>query len=75
MDIGCVNTYGIDGAYLLRSLSIRSNLEAALRALPALGIAGTNLTVPHKETALNICDHVDDTARHIGAVNTVVVQE
>ena len=65
--------YGIDGAYLPFSVD-PANLEAALRSLPALGIAGTNLTVPHKETALNICDHVDDTARHIGAVNTVVVQ-
>ena len=65
--------YGIDGAYLPFSVD-PANLEAALRALPALGIAGTNLTVPHKETALEICDRIDDTARHIGAVNTVVVQ-
>ena len=53
--------YGIDGAYLPFSVD-PANLEAALRALPALGIAGTNLTVPHKETALAICDDIDDTA-------------
>ena len=68
-----LNEYGIDAAYLPFSVDPAS-LEVALRALPALGIAGTNLTVPHKEAALEICDHVDEAARHIGAVNTVVVQ-
>lgn len=64
--------YGIDGAYLPFPVE-PTDLEAALRALPALGIAGTNLTVPHKEAALEICDHIDDTAKHIGAVNTIIV--
>ena len=65
--------YGIDGVYLPFSVD-PINLEAALRALPALGIVGINLTVPHKEAALEICDYVDDTARWIGAVNTIIVQ-
>ena len=65
--------YDIDGAYLPFSVD-PINLEAALRALPDLGIAGTNLTVPHKEAALEICDQVDDIASRIGAVNTIVVQ-
>jgi shikimate dehydrogenase len=65
--------YGIDGAYLPFPVA-PENLESALRALPKLGIAGTNLTVPHKEAALQICDRVDDVARRIGAVNTVVVE-
>ena len=68
-----LNEYGIDAAYLPFSVDPAS-LEVALRALPALGIAGANLTVPHKEAALEICDRVDETARHIGAVNTVVIQ-
>ncbi|MBC8451932.1 MAG: shikimate dehydrogenase [Rhodospirillaceae bacterium] len=65
--------YGIDGAYLPFPVA-PENIETALRALPTLGIAGTNLTVPHKEAALTICDRVDDVARRIGAVNTVVVE-
>ncbi|MGB0554569.1 MAG: shikimate dehydrogenase [Alphaproteobacteria bacterium] len=65
--------YGIDGAYLPFPVA-PENIEAALRALPKLGIGGTNLTVPHKEAALHICDRVDDVARRIGAVNTVVVE-
>ena len=48
-------------------------LRAALRALPALGFSGCNLTIPHREAALAIVDTVDPLARRVGAVNTVVV--
>jgi len=64
--------YGIDGAYL--PLPVRpEKLEAALRALPVLGFAGCNLTIPHKEAALKLIDRIDPLAKRIGAVNTVVV--
>ena len=46
-------------------------LESALKALPSLGIVGVNLTIPHKEMALGIVDHVTERAREVGAVNTV----
>ena len=47
--------YGLTGAYV--PLAIKAEgLEAALRALPALGFAGCNLTIPHKEAALRIVD-------------------
>ena len=65
--------YGIDGAYI--PLAVHPDrLENALRALPALGFAGANLTMPHKEEALKIVDICDETATRIGAVNTVVVR-
>ena len=66
--------YGIDGSYLPFPVE-PANLKVALRALPILGISGTNLTVPHKEAALEICDRVDKTAWRIGAVNTVIVEQ
>jgi len=47
------------------------NLGAALRGLPALGIIGVNLTIPHKEAALAYCDTITGEARDIGAVNTI----
>jgi shikimate dehydrogenase len=40
-----------------------------------LGIVGANVTVPHKEAAFAACDDVDETAKRIGAVNTLVVRE
>jgi len=64
--------HGIEGAYVPLAVE-PGRLEAALRALPALGFAGCNLTIPHKEAALNFLDHVDPAAARIGAVNCVVV--
>jgi shikimate dehydrogenase len=64
--------HGLTGAYL--PLTVRTEgLRAALRALPALGFSGCNLTIPHKEAALAIVDRVDPVARRIGAMNCVVV--
>jgi len=64
--------YGLTGTYV--PLAIKAeHLRAALRALPALGFSGCNLTIPHKEPALAIVDKVDPLARRIGAVNCVVV--
>ena len=51
----------------------RDGLGDALRGLPALGIAGVNVTVPHKEAALAYLDETTDDARAIGAVNTIQV--
>lgn len=42
-----------------------------VRALPAAGFQGINVTVPHKEAALALADHATDTARAIGAANTL----
>jgi shikimate dehydrogenase len=40
-------------------------------ALGAVEAVGANVTVPHKQTAVTVCDHVTDEARLIGAVNTL----
>jgi shikimate dehydrogenase len=41
--------------------------------LAARGLRGVNLTVPHKEAACALVDTLDPAARHIGAVNLVLV--
>jgi len=38
----------------------------------ALGLAGLNVTVPHKEAVLPHCDALTPLARRVGAVNTIV---
>ena len=65
--------YQIDGAYVPLPVP-PERLEQALGALPALGFAGTNLTIPHKEAALLLVDRRSPAAERIGAVNTVVVE-
>jgi shikimate dehydrogenase len=62
----------IDGAYAALAVT-PEDLEDSLRALPEQGFAGVNLTVPHKEAAVSIVDTLDTVAKHIGAVNTIVV--
>jgi shikimate dehydrogenase len=66
--------YGIDGAYVPLAIA-PGDFEQAIRALPKLGFAGCNVTMPHKEAALQVVDQVDPAAKRIGAVNTIVVAE
>ena len=68
-----LHRYRIDGAYVPLAVP-PERLEQALRALPALGFAGVNLTIPHKEPAALLVDRLAPTAERIGAVNTVVVE-
>jgi len=49
-------------------------LAEALRLLPKAGFIGSNFTIPHKAALLPLLDAVDDHARKIGVVNTVVVE-
>ena len=48
--------------------------DATLRGLAPLGFSGCNVTIPHKERALSIVDHVDPVARRIGAISCVIVR-
>jgi shikimate dehydrogenase len=64
--------YGIDGEYTAQAVE-PDNLAAALKSLPKKNWRGCNLTLPHKETAVEILDSLDEVAESIGAVNTVVV--
>lgn len=66
-----LNRYGIDGAYV--PLPIRpDDFTATIPALAKAGFAGVNVTIPHKEAAFTVCDHVDESARRAGAVNTLI---
>jgi shikimate dehydrogenase len=50
-------------------------LPTAVSALPALGFRGVNVTVPHKQAVLPLLDDLDEGARALGAVNTILVAE
>lgn len=68
-----LRTLGIAGAYVPFAVP-PGRVPDAVRGLPALGLAGCNVTVPHKEAVLAAIDRPDALARRIGAVNLVVVQ-
>lgn len=63
---------GIDGSYV--PLAVRpEDLADTIKALSKMGFAGVNLTIPHKEAVIPLLDEIDETARIIGAVNTIIV--
>ena len=45
-----------------------------VRALPAAGFRGVNVTIPHKEAALALADRASEAARAIGAANTLTFE-
>ena len=48
----------------------------AIKGLRALGgFRGASVTIPHKVSAIPFLDEVEPTARHIGAINTIVVNQ
>ncbi len=65
--------YGIDGAYVPLAVA-PEHFAQALRALGLMGFAGVNVTLPHKEAALQAVDEATATAQRIGAVNTVTMR-
>jgi len=67
---------GIDGRYDLLPVppeDLGEFLKALRRNGPVEGFRGVNVTIPHKEAVIPFLDAVDETARRIGAVNTIVV--
>jgi shikimate dehydrogenase len=49
--------------------------EARVRAMPSEGFVGANVTVPHKGAALSLADELSETAREIGAANTLIFED
>lgn len=48
------------------------NLGAAIDGIRALGIAGVNVTAPHKIEVMKYLDEISEDAKILGSVNTVV---
>ena len=64
--------HGIDGRYDALEVA-PDRLAERLAELADEGIAGVNLTLPHKQAALGLMASLSPAAQIIGAVNTVVV--
>ena len=65
-----MRAYQISGHYVALHVT-SADLEQVLAAMPRMGFVGANVTIPHKETVLDLADIVTDRARAIGAANTV----
>ncbi|ABK42551.1 shikimate dehydrogenase [Magnetococcus marinus MC-1] len=51
------------------------NLVRAVQGFAAMGMRGFNATIPHKENLLPLMHTLSEEASHIGAVNTVVIDD
>jgi shikimate dehydrogenase len=65
---------GLDWAYVPLPV-YPDHIGEALRGLLAMGFAGANVTVPHKQAVLPYLDDIAEDALVIGAVNTIVVRD
>jgi shikimate dehydrogenase len=63
---------GLDGWHYQRLPVPPQLLAETVRALPASGFVGANVTIPHKQAALAVSDEASSRAREIGAANTLV---
>jgi shikimate dehydrogenase len=66
--------HGLRGAYGHFAVE-PARLGEAVRGLRALGLAGCNITIPHKIEAMQFVDEVQPLAKRIGAINCIVVQD
>jgi shikimate dehydrogenase len=62
--------YRIDGDYTREAVA-PENLLNFIASLKVGNHVGTNVTLPHKETALAFVDRPDERVRRIGALNTI----
>jgi shikimate dehydrogenase len=69
-----LNALEIDGDYS-RFPVHPDKLNAFLAAMPAMGVRGVNVTVPHKLSALTQLHSLSAGAQAVGAVNTILVEE
>lgn len=65
---------GIDAVYLALDVAPEDGPQL-MDAVRTLGLAGANLTVPHKQVVVPHLDAIDDDVRAIGAANTIVRSE
>jgi shikimate dehydrogenase len=66
--------YKIDGHYIPMDVA-PGDLAKTIKLLPRLGFAGINVTQPHKEAVMALCDEITPRAKAVGAVNTVIFQD
>ena len=62
---------GLDYVYVAYTVK-EDGLRDAVTGVKNLGIYGLNVTMPHKVKIIRYLDRLDETAREVGAVNTVV---
>jgi shikimate dehydrogenase len=63
---------GLEGEWSYEAIDVGPDeFEHLVRGMPGTGFVGANVTVPHKGAALAVAETLSETAREIGAANTL----
>ena len=65
---------GINSSYMAFRIT-DDDLETAIKGFKAMGVGGFNVTIPHKLRVMEYLDEISESAKAIGAVNTVKLQD
>jgi len=63
---------GLNAVYLAFETG---DIDGCIKGMRTFGIRGMSVTIPHKSSVIPLLDEVDDLAKRIGAVNTIVNDE
>lgn len=69
-----LNAQSINGRYETIAVS-PDGADEFFKGFKTSGLAGFNITIPHKEAVIPYLDHIDEAATAIGAVNTVWLED
>ncbi|HXD68351.1 MAG TPA: shikimate dehydrogenase [Gaiellales bacterium] len=74
MHTAAYEALGLDREYVAIDVE-PAVLDLFVGTLAADGFAGVNVTIPHKQAVIELCDELSDEARRAGSVNTVLVRD
>jgi len=74
MHTAAYEALGLDREYVAIDVE-PAVLDLFIGTLAADGFAGVNVTIPHKQAVIELCDELSDEARRAGSVNTVLVRD
>lgn len=65
----------LTGTYSIIEINPEDSFAEEMKKLKLRNLNGFNVTVPYKEKIIEYLDEIDEHAKHIGAVNTVLCKE
>lgn len=72
MQNAALTELGLSGEWGYEAIDLSPDeFEVRVRAMQGEGFVGANVTVPHKGAAISLADSLSETAREIGAANTL----
>ncbi len=69
-----IKKYNIAGSYGAINIS-NKELALFIKRLKKGEFIGGNITIPHKENIMRLCDDISEEANEIGAVNTLIIKD